>query len=317
LRISQVSEIERRYSSFKKTCEILTPTLKRLANVADLDKWDVRILSASIGHVEYFEEIQLQFEKKFLKGLEKHYFSKPEHDTIKIAFSYNASARLLRAKFLEMDNVLEPTKKLQDMFDSYISILLDIFKDKEEFLVFKSTTLIRKGTFYNDSVLIENAFEFLKSKRKTETYNMLRIEFMDYYSYINIDIIKEKLNLLTGKNIREKRLAYGMTQEDLANILGIDPGTISHVERGARGLSIYHLIKAANYFGMQLEVLMGIKLDDSKNHEDPKLLQLIFHFNRLTESEKDYSIQMLKGLPELNNHRKDTPFEIIRLGDTE
>ncbi|MCL2398394.1 MAG: helix-turn-helix domain-containing protein [Defluviitaleaceae bacterium] len=300
IRLSQMEEIERLYNGFEKSCEILAPTLNRLANIADLDQWDVRILSASIGHTKYFEDIQSRFEKKFLKGLEKHYSDKPIYDTVKMAFSYNASVRLLRARFIEMDN--EPTKELKDMFDAHIAILLDIYKGKEEFLAFETTTLIRKGTFYNDDALVDDGFKTLEVHRENETYKMLKSEYRDYQTYADSKIGNKKLKKVIGKNIREKRMANGMTQAGLAEMMKIDATHLSNVENGRRGLTSNCLLNVASIFKVPLEVLMGAELADvdSKSYEDPKMQQMNFYFDKLTEDEKDLSLQFVIGLSKLN-----------------
>ncbi|MCL2400546.1 MAG: helix-turn-helix domain-containing protein [Defluviitaleaceae bacterium] len=316
LRISHVEEIERHYNSFWEARDILAPTLKRLANETDLDEWDVRILAVSIGHIDNFENIQPRFEKKFLNGLEKHYSGKPEYDTIKMAFNYNISCRLLRAKFLERENVLESTKKLQDMFDAYIEILLDIFnKDKEKFLLFETVTLIRKGAFYNDHALIEKGFEMLEYNKENETYKIMRCECVDYQIHVDINSTKASLNTAIGKNIKKERTTRKMTQEKLATILGVEAATVSNTERGTKTIFAVDLIIIARIFGISLDVLTGFELADCQNSEDLKLQQLIHIFNRLTASEQDHLIQIAESILELNEHRKNTPLEISRSDD--
>jgi transcriptional regulator with XRE-family HTH domain len=312
LRLSQTAEIERQNGNFEEGCELIAPTLKRLASSTELDKWDIRILSSAITHVYDFKDIQTQFEKKFLAGLEKHYSNKPEYDIIKRAFSFNTSSRLLKARFIEMDNVLEPTKKLLDMFETHINILLDMFKDKKESLVLEAVTLIRKGTFYNDSSLVDNGFKILKDNGEKEIYSMLKRECLSYQTYVDATTSKQKTDATVGGNIRKERLARGMTQEQLADSLNMDPGAISHIELGKRGATINVLLRMAKVFGISLEVLIGVKLDDSESYEDPKTQQLMHLFNRLTQSEKDFIIKTAKGIAGLNSHRKGTPLEIIR-----
>jgi len=63
--------------------------------------------------------------------------------------------------------------------------------------------------------------------------------------------------------------------------------------------------------------LIGFELAELKNFEDLKLRQMIMLFDKLTDSEKNFVIQMIKYMPKINQHREDTPLEINRPDDTE
>ncbi|MCL2398664.1 MAG: helix-turn-helix transcriptional regulator, partial [Defluviitaleaceae bacterium] len=201
------------------------------------------------------------------------------------------------------------------MFDSHIAILMDILKDKDEFLGFRASVLIRKGTFYNDSALVNEGFKILKDAREEESYKMMKFECLEYQTYVNIDIIKDKLDTTIGENIRNQRIAYRLTQEELAHVLDINPKYISHIECGRRGLTTNHLIKIAWIFGVPIEVLTGLELAELKNFEDLQIKKMLLHYNKLTESEKDFVMEMIKYMPKINQHREDTPLEINRSDD--
>ena len=49
-----------------------------------------------------------------------------------------------------------------------------------------------------------------------------------------------------GKKIKARRLAMGVTQEKIANILDVNPSHISNIERGRSHPSLSSLIKIAN-----------------------------------------------------------------------
>lgn len=310
LRLSNMAKIERETNNFEKAREIMSPTLKRLANLDNLDKWDFRILTASIGHVENFEDVQLIYENSFLKLLDKHYSNKPEYDNIIFAFSYNATGRLLRAKYFEMDNN-EPTKKLIAMFELHFTILMDIFKVKENLLA-KASTLIRKGIFYNDNAFVDGGFEMLKSSRGDEIYKLLKKELLDWHLCVSFEASKHYFNTTLGENIKNERQARNLTQEELAYILKIDPSTLSQIERGKKDIHAVVLFNISNVFGIPVEKLAGFEIPDFKSEEDLKIQQLLILFSNLTESEKKLIVIMIKEIVKLNPHRKDTPYEIIR-----
>ena len=312
LRLSNVAKIEREHNDYEKSEEILSPTLKRIANSNNLNKWDIRILAASIGHIENFNDIQSIYEKSFLKGLEEHYSNKPEYDNVKVAFSYNAVGRLLRAKYFEMDKQ-EPTKKLIDLFEFQFAILQDIFKDTEKFQVFEAVILVRKGLFYDDNIMVDGGLKMLKTHDKEgELYTLLKEECLECYLYVSLDLNKQRFYEMLSENIRNERISRRLTQEELANLVKIDPSTISQIERRQKNISVSTLFNIARVFNMSVEQLVGLKISDVQSEEDLKNQQFILLFNCLTESEKAFVITIIKGLVGLNTHRKDTPFEIFR-----
>lgn len=61
-----------------------------------------------------------------------------------------------------------------------------------------------------------------------------------------------------GSRFRELRDAQGLTQEQVAEALGIQPLTASRWECGRAGLSFPLLVKAASLFGIGLGELVAI-----------------------------------------------------------
>lgn len=55
-----------------------------------------------------------------------------------------------------------------------------------------------------------------------------------------------------GEMIREKRKEMGMTQSDLAKIIGTDPATISRWETGSRELTIAAYEKIMKVLGVEI-----------------------------------------------------------------
>ena len=62
----------------------------------------------------------------------------------------------------------------------------------------------------------------------------------------------------SGKRIRKLRKQNGLTQEQLADLLGVALNTISRIEVGSRGISIDLAIELAVHFDTTLDyILMG------------------------------------------------------------
>lgn len=68
----------------------------------------------------------------------------------------------------------------------------------------------------------------------------------------------EPLLIALGKTIRERRVALGMSQEELAERSGLHRTYISDVERGIRNLTIGALWFIAHGLGMQLREIITL-----------------------------------------------------------
>ncbi|MCI1693400.1 helix-turn-helix domain-containing protein [Aneurinibacillus aneurinilyticus] len=66
---------------------------------------------------------------------------------------------------------------------------------------------------------------------------------------------------LLGSRIRKKRLQLKLTQEKLAEIIGISNSYMGQIERGERILSLETLIKLANALGVTVDFLLQDSID--------------------------------------------------------
>lgn len=69
--------------------------------------------------------------------------------------------------------------------------------------------------------------------------------------------------VIIGKRIREIRINKGLTQAGLAEISGIEPSNISHIERAATKLSLPTLVSIANALNVSLDELVYDNLKKS------------------------------------------------------
>lgn len=67
----------------------------------------------------------------------------------------------------------------------------------------------------------------------------------------------------SGKRIAEIRLSHNVTQEVLADRLGVSPKHISHTECGTSSLSLKNLIEFCNIFDCSLDYIILGKSEDS------------------------------------------------------
>ena len=59
--------------------------------------------------------------------------------------------------------------------------------------------------------------------------------------------------------LRVLRKAKGISSAELAKVLGLDESGIRRIERGERGFSMVSQAKAAAYFGVSVDYLLGVE----------------------------------------------------------
>lgn len=67
---------------------------------------------------------------------------------------------------------------------------------------------------------------------------------------------KKNLRTLIGNNVRRYRMARGMTQEELAARIEVEPSTITRIEGGTRMMSILMLYSIAEALNVSYDALL-------------------------------------------------------------
>lgn len=60
----------------------------------------------------------------------------------------------------------------------------------------------------------------------------------------------------SGKRLKKLRKQAGKTQEQIAEAVGLEPGTISRIERGVKGLSIDSLLVLSEVYGVSTDYIL-------------------------------------------------------------
>ncbi len=68
--------------------------------------------------------------------------------------------------------------------------------------------------------------------------------------------LKQTLMTLIGNNVRQCRMERGLTQEELANMVEVDPSTIARIEGGSRMMSILNLHAVAEALNVSYDALL-------------------------------------------------------------
>lgn len=72
--------------------------------------------------------------------------------------------------------------------------------------------------------------------------------------------------VLLGQRIRNARLSAGLTQEQLAEMVGVTSQHISHTESAATKISLPSLVKVANALHTSVDKLLSDSVQDSCPH---------------------------------------------------
>ena len=86
-----------------------------------------------------------------------------------------------------------------------------------------------------------------------------------------------------GAKIRLIRKNRGMTQQELSDRLDICPSFVSHVETGAKTMSLETFVAVANALGVSADELLADNLDNTitlSSHEFTKILSDCSEFER-------------------------------------
>ena len=75
-----------------------------------------------------------------------------------------------------------------------------------------------------------------------------------------------------GPFLRDLRTRRGLTQEQVAEAVGLEPGTISRIERGVKGMSIDSLLMFSEIYGVSTDYIL--KGDETMTPSDALLEEL-------------------------------------------
>ena len=115
---------------------------------------------------------------------------------------------------------------------------------------------------------------------------------------------------MLGDRLREIRKKFGYTQKEIADFLGVDRSTYTFYETGNTTPAIITLTKLAQFYGMTIDVLVGVKTEKTSSFKlstafadeiitdddnEQKLLEL---YRNLPEEKKKAVLDMLRALTE-------------------
>ena len=120
---------------------------------------------------------------------------------------------------------------------------------------------------------------------------------------------KNTLQILIGKNLKNIRISLGLTQEEVAESLGLAPRYLSDIERNKTKGSLTTLVKLCNII---YKVTPTVVLKEYLTISDPQIDDSIAGFNNLNENEKDIVrklVQYMNYTKKKSNQSKKTKKE--------
>ena len=78
-----------------------------------------------------------------------------------------------------------------------------------------------------------------------------------------------------GKRLREERNRLHYTQEEVAEMIGVTPAYIGHMERGERGFSIETLVKLCNCYKVTIDYVFKDVIEHDKHSVSEQISLLL------------------------------------------
>ena len=302
LRIMQMYKVEAIHNDLEISCQIVEPIFERLTNTEQWDIYDILISAIVVGHAKTYSQSYMVAEE-ILKRLEE-YSNERWYTGTKLIIHMNTVARLLRAKYFELEN-LDLPMELENMFLRHANAVLILCKGRK-YLIHKAATMIRKGIFYKDDDLTKEGFRLLSDNGELEVYRMLQHDVRQFEFFAELTITRKQYDIIIGSSIRELRLGRNMTTEELAELLDVSPWSIGQFERGERGTSGLIIRKLADIFDVSTDALYygSQVIPFESNHHEKQLQMLLAYARKLTEDETDYLLTNIKSLLRLNRGKK-------------
>lgn len=101
-----------------------------------------------------------------------------------------------------------------------------------------------------------------------------------------------------SENMRWLREHQHLTQEELAKKMNVGRTTIASWEQGARSPKFKDALRIAQYFGVDIDVMMtgNVMLPEEKIEPTETETELIQSFRRLDEAQKTAVLAMVKAM---------------------
>jgi len=99
-----------------------------------------------------------------------------------------------------------------------------------------------------------------------------------------------------GARVQRLRRDRGLTQEVLAEAVGIEPTTVSRFETGARAMSLSTLALVAQHLGVGLGDLLDVAREAPKPEHPPEVVEGLAILERFDDEKRAMAIRVLREI---------------------
>lgn len=111
------------------------------------------------------------------------------------------------------------------------------------------------------------------------------------------------------KRLKELRKSKNISQKDFAEYMNVAQNTVSRWENGDRLMDTDTLLRAARYFGVSTDYLLGVEKRRQILIEidDPIQEELLDGFVKLSDIGKKEAVKRISELTQIQNYRRAMP----------
>jgi transcriptional regulator with XRE-family HTH domain len=101
-----------------------------------------------------------------------------------------------------------------------------------------------------------------------------------------------------GQQLAHFRKARGLTQQELAETLGISRDLVGHYERRCQNPNLDFVLRVAQVFEVSVDELLGFKPPKPRSGPPPRVKTLAERLTQLPKSKQSVVLEMLEGFLE-------------------
>lgn len=98
----------------------------------------------------------------------------------------------------------------------------------------------------------------------------------------------------TGKRIRERRVLFGMSQDEIAEKIGRAVKYYADIERGYCGMSLQTMLALAECLDMSLDYMILGRTEKEGKEETEETSVLLHYFQQCSGQRRKYALQVLQ-----------------------
>ena len=112
----------------------------------------------------------------------------------------------------------------------------------------------------------------------------------------------EEINVIFGKHLKNIRTQLGLNQDDVAAACGIDPTSISRLERGETNATLTTLLRLSKGLSLSMRELMDMNPCYQVHSVDDELLgELRAQLRQLSLAEQQFVLDFIRNFVSLKN----------------